>query len=140
MPFPAGRFGTTQSADHSALVHRLMTPLCKIRSRISPIVATLPTAILSLSSKASTHNFPAKTLTPFSSSRLKRGSNGGPSAKSLTAVFQQIITTGLSSRFGKVSSNVARISKPRSASPQPQLSEPNRRTLPFSSSIDAPLY
>lgn len=53
------------------------------------------------------------TTPPLSSGAVM----GRPSAKSLAAVLQPIIATGLPSRWGRVSGKVTRISKPRAASP-----------------------
>jgi hypothetical protein len=100
-----------------------------MRSKISSIVANLPTAILFISSNSLTHNYPAKIFMPFSSRRFKWTSKGDPSAISLTAVFQQIMAASPSPFFERVSKRLTRISKPRVSSPRPMPSDPKINTF-----------
>ena len=104
-----------------------------MRSKISSIVANLPTAILFISSNSLTHSYPAKIFMPLSSRRFKWTSKGDPSAISLTAVFQQMMAAGPSSLFESVSKRLTRISKPRVSSPMPILSDPKINTFLFGS-------
>ena len=111
-----------------------------MRSKISSIVANLPTAILFISSNSLTQSYPAKIFMPFSSRRFKWPSKGDPSAISLTAVFQQIMAAGPSSLFERVSKRLTKISKPRVSSPMPILSDPKINTFLLGSFKGFSLY